>query len=180
MADLRQTRHKLQVAMIALGVIDILAIGLLFSPLVGSQASRTQKMTTLERQIQTKTRQVVPLHDLDKKIVVAQHQIDQFYAQRIPGEMSTVSEALGKVSTQAGVRVGAIKYDMKDPHPVGLQQVSVDADFSGDYLHLIRFMNSLEREQIFFIIDSIELGGQDQNTTVHLRLKLETYLKAAA
>ncbi len=180
MADLRKTRHQLLIAMIALGAVDLIAVLLLFSPLVGSQQTRKQKINQLEREIQTKTRQVVPLHDLDKKIVLAKDEIGQFYTQRIPGQASTISEALGKVASESGVKIGSVKYEMKDPDPVGLQEVDVDAEFSGDYLQLIRFINSVEREQIFFIIDSIELGGGDQSSsTVHLRLKLETYLKTA-
>ncbi len=38
--------------------------------------------------------------------------------------------------------------------------MEIQADFSGDYLQLVRFINSLERDPLFFIIDSVELGGE--------------------
>jgi hypothetical protein len=60
-----------------------------------------------------------------------------------------------------------------------LQPLKIEADFSGDYLQLVRFVNSVERAPLFFIIDSVELGGE-QAGVVRLQLKLETYLKTGA
>ena len=57
--------------------------------------------------------------------------------------------------------------------------MEIEADFSGDYLHLVRFINSLERAPLFFIVNSVELGGE-QGGVVRLQLKLETYLKSSA
>ena len=50
---------------------------------------------------------------------------------------------------------------------------------AGDYLQLVRFVNGLEREQMFFLVDSVGLAG-DQAGLVKLQLKLETYLKMGA
>ena len=61
---------------------------------------------------------------------------------------------------------------------MGLRPVEIEADFSGDYLHLVRFINSLERNQLFFIVDSVELGGE-QGGVVKLQIKLETYKTGA-
>ena len=65
---------------------------------------------------------------------------------------------------------------MQDPEPVGLRPVIIEASLSGNYLQLVRFINSLERDQLFFIVDSVELGGE-HGGVVQLQMKLETYLK---
>ena len=52
----------------------------------------------------------------------------------------------------------------------------VEAELSGDYLQLVRFVNSVERDKMFFILNSVALGGE-QNAPVKLEMKLETYLK---
>jgi type IV pilus assembly protein PilO len=46
-------------------------------------------------------------------------------------------------------------------------------------LQLVRFVNALERDQLFFLVDSVVLGGE-QGGIVKLQLKLETYLKTGA
>jgi type IV pilus assembly protein PilO len=82
------------------------------------------------------------------------------------------------VAKQNGVRIGQIRSKAKDTDPVGLRPVEIQADFAGDYLQLVRFINALERDPLFFIIDSVELGGE-QAGVVRLQLKLETYQKAS-
>jgi len=62
----------------------------------------------------------------------------------------------------------------EDPSLTGLQ---MDARLSGDYRPLVEFLNALERDKRFFLIDGVGLTGQ-QSGTVNLRLRLTTYLRA--
>jgi Tfp pilus assembly protein PilO len=174
MPELRDTRRKLKIAIAALTLVDVAAAAMLLSPLVGSERSRREQLDQLWRELQLKTRQVQPLVGLDKKVVVVRQQIDDFYRDRLPGKDSAIFEDLGKLAGQSGVRIGQIKSKEKDAQPVGVRPVEIDADFSGDYLQLMRFINSLERSQLFFILDSVELGGA-QGGVVKLQIKLETY-----
>jgi type IV pilus assembly protein PilO len=177
MADVLDIRKKAKFAIAALLLLDMAAVVVLFSPLVGSERSRREQLDQLWLDLQRKTREVEPLKDVDKKIAVASHQIDDFYKTRLPAQDSAIYEELGKVAKQNGVRIGQIRSKAKDTDPVGLRPVEIDADFAGGYLQLVKFINSLERDPLFFIIDSVELGGE-QAGTVRLQLKLETYQKA--
>jgi Tfp pilus assembly protein PilO len=183
MPDLGHTRQKLKIALAILALVDVAAAVVLFSPLVGSARSRDQQLQQMGSEIQIKTRQVEPLRDVDKKIATARQQIDDFYKKRLPGQDSAIAAELGKLATQSGVKIGQIKYGSKETEkeapPEGLQPVKIEADFSGDYLQLVRLVNSVERAPLFFIIDSVELGGE-QAGVVRLQLKLETYLKTGA
>ena len=176
MPDLRDTRRKVQIALAAMAVVDVLAIAVFFSPLVGSETSRREDLAQHWKELQQKTREVEPLRGLDKKIPVARKQIDDFYAQRLPAQDSAISADLGKVAAQSGVRIGSIKYSMKDAETAGTRRVEIEADLAGDYLQLVRFINTLERDQLFFLVDSVALGGE-QAGVVKLQLRLETYLK---
>jgi len=53
----------------------------------------------------------------------------------------------------------------------------MEADLSGNYVALAKFINALERDDMFFYHHSVELGGE-QNGPIKLQMKLETYLKA--
>jgi type IV pilus assembly protein PilO len=81
------------------------------------------------------------------------------------------------VAAQSGVKITEVKYKVKDPEPVGLRPMEIEASLSGDYLQLVRFINALERDQLFFIIDSVQLGGE-QGGVVKLQMKMQTFLKA--
>jgi Tfp pilus assembly protein PilO len=177
MSDLRETRRKLKIALAFLLGVDVAAVAILFSPLVGSQLARRQQMADLWKELQLKTHQVQPLRGLDKKIVVARQQIDNFYKERLPDRDSAVAEALGRLAAQTGVKIEHIKYSPKETQAAGLSALDVEANLSGNYLQLVKFINSLEREQVFFIVDSVDLGGE-QAGIVRLQIKLESYLKS--
>lgn len=179
MPDLRDTRRKVKIAMAAMVIVDVVAIGIYFSPLVGTQRSRREHLDQFWKDLQAKTREVEPLQGLDKKIPAAHKQIDEFYKDRLPGQVSAISADVYGLAGQSGVKIGSVKYDMKDPEALGLQRVQIEADLAGGYLQLVRFINSLERDHMFFLVDSVSLGGE-QGGTVRLQLKMETYLKMGA
>jgi type IV pilus assembly protein PilO len=193
MADLRETRRKLKIGMTALLAVDVIALGILFSPIVGSEASRRDQLSSLCKELQIKTREVEPLKGLDKKIPVAREEINDFYKTRFTSQQSDISGDLGKLAQESGVKISEIKYKENtenengpnkesqgvDPAQVGLRKIQIDAGFEGNYLQLIRFVNSLERNHLFFLVDSVELGGRE-NGMVQLKMTLETYLKTGA
>ena len=174
MPDLKQTRRRLQIAIAALVLVDVAAVAMLMTPLAGSQETRQQELRQLW--LDLKGRESAPWKGLDKKIPTAQRQIDDFYHDRFPAEDSSISADLGKLASETGVRMSAEKYTHKDSDIDGLQRVEIEADLSGDYLQLVRFINALERNRLFFIVDNLELGSEQQGI-VKLQIKVETYLR---
>ena len=83
------------------------------------------------------------------------------------------------MAKQSGVRIGQIRSKAKETRNRSACARSRSRRiFPADYLQLVRFINALERDPVFFIIDSVELGGE-QGGVVKLQLKLETYQKAS-
>lgn len=177
MPDLGETRRKLKIALGVMVAIDVVALGVLVSPLVGSTESRRQEMAQLWQQLQVKTRQAEPLRGLDKKIPLATQQIDQFYKERFPAHDSDVAEALGNLAKENNVKIQSFKYKWDEPEAVGLRRVVIEASMQGDYQPLAKFLNGLERDKIFFIVNSVGLA--EQNGLV-LQMKLETYQKVGS
>lgn len=183
MPDLRGTKKKVLAAAAALLVVDVAAVAVLLSPLVGSQRSRHEQLDSLRRELQIKTRQVEPLRGMDKKIGAAEEQVNAFYEDRLPSQDSAISEALGRVATESGVQISGVKYDPKDELAVGLRPVMMAADFSGGYQQLVRFINAMERDKLFFIVDGVDLDSASQQPgqqgQIKLRLAFETYLRTS-
>lgn len=180
MPDLQETRRKVKIGIIAMGIACVVAVAVLFSPLVGSTASRKEQIARLWAELKSKNQQVEPLRGMDKKVASAQVQIKDFYNNRFPSRASEIYEELGKIQSQTGAKIQGVKYKPDDDAgPVGLQRVVIEGDLTGDYLQLVRFLNALERDQMFFMVNSITLGSE-QGRNVKLQIKLETYLKAGA
>jgi type IV pilus assembly protein PilO len=59
-----------------------------------------------------------------------------------------------------------------------LTEISLDCGISGSYPQIMHFVNSLERDQTFFVIRGMTLTGQ-QGGLVNLRLQVSTWLRPA-
>jgi len=123
-----------------------------------------------------------PLRGLDDKLAAATAESDRFYRERLPGSDSAIVNELGLLTKAQRVRLIRVAYI---PAPVlpgsagALTEVRMDAGLSGDYRPLMEFINTLERDKMFFVIDGVTLTGQ-QSGTVNLRLRLTTYLRGGA
>ena len=178
MPDLRQTRKNLTTAIAVMAGVDLLAGLLYFSPLIGSPDSRRQELNRLQVELMTKTRQVAPLKDLPHRVVLANQQIKDFYQQRFPAQNSQIATEFGKLAAANGVRIEQGRFKLADSTTGGLQRWEMEYDLEGSYSSMARFINALERDEMFFIIDSVSLGGEPQGP-VKLSMKLETYSKVA-
>lgn len=174
MADLKRTRNRLKIALAVMAMIDVVAIAMLLTPIAGSEELRQQQQKQLW--LELKSRQSAAWRGLEKKIPLAAHEINDFYQDRLPSGYSAISMNLDRLASESGVRMSAEKYSQKDASISGLERVEVEADLSGDYLQLVRFINALERSRLFIIINGVELGGE-QSGMVKLQIKLETYLR---
>jgi type IV pilus assembly protein PilO len=177
MPDLRHTRKNLKTALAVMVVVDLVALIVYVSPLVGSAATRRQELLRLQGELKLKTMQVAPLQNLPEKVRLAGQQITDFYKKRFPAHNSEIYAELGKLAGADGVNIEQIKSKENDEVTGQLIPVEIEADLAGNYTALAKFINAMERDDMFFIIDSVSLGGQQQGP-VKLSVKMETYLKA--
>ena len=176
MPDLRKTRKDLKIAMAVMAGVSLLAAGLYFSPLIGSADSRRMEISQLQSELTLKTRQVAPLKDLPQKVKLASQEIGDFYKRRFPAQNSEIAVQVGKIAAATGVHIERERYKPGESVTVGLLPIEIEYDLSGSYTSLARFINALERDDMFFVIDSVSLGSEPQGP-VRLNVKLETYLK---
>ncbi len=179
MPDLRQARKKIKTTLAILLGVDAVAMAVLFSPLVGSTESRRQELNRLWSELQTKTRQVEPLANLPAKVTTANAQIADFYKKRFPDKESQILTQLGKLANADGITIDQVKYKVVGLEAGRLLPVEMEAELSGNYVSLAKFINALERDEMFFIINSIALGGE-QKGPIKLQMKLVSYLKASS
>jgi hypothetical protein len=123
-----------------------------------------------------------PLRGVDAKVAESTAEADRFYRERLPVVQSQVVAELGELAKKNNVRMTRATYT---PAVVlagtanELTEEKIDASLSGDYRPLMQFINALERDRTFFVIDGVTLNGQ-QSGLVNLRLRLKTYLRGGA
>ncbi len=180
MPDLGNSRRKLKIAIGAMLAADVVAVAVLFSPLVGSADSRQLQLGQLRAELQRKTREVEPLRGMDKKIVLAKDQISEFYRDRFAARDSDLVKELGKLATENRVQMQQAKYKKEDAESSGVTPMEIQGSFSGDYLQLVRFINALERSKLFFAVDSVGLASESAGGPVKLEITMHSYLRSGA
>jgi len=177
MPDLGNSRRKLKIAIGVMLAADVVAVGILFSPLVGSANSRNLEINELRAQLTKKTREVQPLRGMDKKIVLAKDQISEFYRDRFAAKDSDLTNELGKLASENRVQIQQARYKEEDAESSGVIPIEIEGSFSGDYLQLVRFINTLERSKVFFAVDSVDLAGESTGP-VKLQITMHSYLRS--
>ena len=121
--------------------------------------------------------QTAPLRGLDKRVADSRAQIKAFLDKRIPPNYSSIDRRIGELGVSSGVRLTRVQYTQGKPGS-DLTEISMDASITGSYPQIMRFVNSLERNQTFFVIRGLTLTGQ-QGGLVNLRLQVSTWLRPA-
>jgi Tfp pilus assembly protein PilO len=179
MPDLGNSRRKLKIAIGAMLAADVVALAVLFSPLVGSEESRRTQIYELRAELTKKTRAVEPLRGMDQKIVLAKDQIGAFYKDRFAAKDSDLTNELGKLASENGIRIQQARYKEEEAETSGVIPVEIEGSFSGDYLQLVRFINTLERSKMFFEVDGVNLAGEGAGP-VKLGIIIHSYLRSGA
>jgi type IV pilus assembly protein PilO len=182
MPDVKDARRKLTLVLAILLCVDIACGVILISPIGRSARSSQQRLEQLWSELQKKTIDTVPLQGIDQKVKDANLEIQQFYSERLPQRYANIIDELGKVAGANNVKIANAKYQTEDSEIPGLRRVLIDATLSGDYVQEARFINAMERDKMFFIIDSVALGEQSQQGGggVRLQIRLETYIRNEA
>jgi type IV pilus assembly protein PilO len=179
MANLRRARQRIYVIVGVLLAVDLAAAAVLLTPILATGTARQQEFDSVRRQVKQKMQIVVPPEQVQTRVEEARKPIDSFYKDRLAGGASALSAELGKLASASGVRLNAARYTEMDPDLPGLTHVRLDASISGDYLSAVKFINAVERDKMFFIMDNVGLAEQ-QGGNVRLAVTMETYLKSGA
>ena len=179
MADLRHARRRLKIAIGVMLALDLAAAAVLFSPLVGSAESRRFQKNSLAAELTRKNREVQPLRGMDKKIDLAKTQIPEFYSERFAKRNSDIADEVGKMASQNGIKILQAKYKQEDPETSGIVPIEIEANFAGDYLQLVRFINSLERSKLFITVDGVDLANEGTGP-VKLQITMHSYMRLGA
>ena len=157
----------------------VLQMGLLWQQAKGQNA---EAVASQQVALKTAEIQARPLEGLDVKLARANQEADRFNADRLPVSYSEVLSELGVLTKRQNVRQTHVNYAEAAVAAQGVSQLTelrMDASLTGDYRSLVLFLNGLERDRMFFVINAVTLTGQ-QSGTVNLRIRLTTYLRGLA
>jgi hypothetical protein len=142
-----------------------------------TNSSHADALFTKQVELKALDLETAPLRGLDKRVEESRAKLATFYAKRVPASYSRIATRVGELQVNSGVRLTRVQYSQGPPGS-DLTEIQMDAGISGAYPQIMRFVNSLERDQTFFVIRAMSLTGQ-QGGLVNLRIKISTWLRPA-
>ena len=183
MADLSRVRKRILAAIIALGAIDAAALVYLALPYRAGASQPEQVQEKAEADYRELSHTTVPLRGIDQKLTQAQKDDEAFMTNRLPSRYSDVVEELGKLAQSSHIGITNVSYKTTPDKVLNISDLEMHAGLDGRYVDLVKFMNSVERDKMFFIIDGVGLTGHSEENSgeksgnVRLDMKLDTYLR---
>ena len=167
--------HIAVVAVLAIvNLVLLVELGLAWHTL---RADRPEQLEVKQVELRTAELQAKPLRNLPQRVSESTKGAGHFYDGRVPGADSAILAELGTLEQKANVRLSRVQTSFA-PALRDVTEVRMDASVSGDYTPVMKFINSVERDKMFLVIDGLTLTGQ-QGGLVNLRLKVRTYLRGA-
>lgn len=178
MVSLERVRTRFILILVVLGVVDLALIGYM---LWSSKTNKVAQEQVLQQKAADLSREVAPLEGIDRKLDQTRADVKKFYAEKVPGQISEISQHLEKLVQESGVTTQGFHYnEEKNPNEKtdlpGVQRIGIDTTVSGEYSKVAGFINALERDKFVFVITQIALTSSEGGG-VALQIKFETFLR---
>jgi type IV pilus assembly protein PilO len=167
---------NLHLLVLILGITNIVLLTRLVLAWNTLRTDSTEQIAESRANLKTLEIQTAPLRGLPAKVDASEKQAEAFYDRRFPSNYSSISAELYDLEQKEHIRQAHLAYLPKPALP-GLVEVGLDLSLAGEYAPIMRFINGLERDKMFFVINGLTLAGQ-QGGTVNVRLKLTTFIHA--
>lgn len=175
MPNLAPARNRFRTIAIALGVIAAAALLYLVTPLGSVKDARYKELNDAQRELMARRDQLAPLRGLPEKVKVSQGDIEKFRTERFAARFSVISSEIGKIAAKNNVTLSGVRYEAYEAALSPFQEVVIQADLSGNYGNVAKFINAVERNKLFFVIEQIGLADEREGK-VRLSLSLTTYM----
>lgn len=95
---------------------------------------------------------------------------------------SAVTGELGDLAKKAGLRMQGVSFHQAEIKGRPLLEIQMDAQVSGDYLGVVKFLNGLQRSRDVYVVDSLALATEAQGNSNEIRvnLRMRTYFRSEA
>src|SRR5439155_1372930 len=139
-------------------------------------AAQKEALTEAEQQARQLTITITPLQNVGGKLKKTDADINDFYKARLASRYSEILNEINKVASNTHVAIESVSYKKNPTSLPNLQSLEIQTNINNSYSKMIRFVNTLKHDKIFFIIDSVSFAGQ-KGGEVRLNLRFETYLQ---
>jgi type IV pilus assembly protein PilO len=181
--DFKVERRSIVVLLALLIAADV-ALGV-YSWNLASAQSAQQELSLMMRNRDLLKKDIQRANEIRSHIPAIQKDCDAFEQSLFPETTgySTVSAELSSLAAKSGLRLDSRAFSAKSVKGHDLTELKIDAQVTGDYRGVVRFLNGLQRSKNFYAVDGLAAHSATQaqgargglQVTVHIK----TYFRAA-
>jgi hypothetical protein len=141
--------------------------------------ARQAQIQDLQREQKSLQAEVASLRELTGRVQTATRASQEFATGNFlarTNAFSTMIRDLQEMAAKSGLRPGGVDYQlMGESNELGWTGVTVKLELEGDYSNVVRFINSVEKSKVFWIVRGLDVTG-DPSKGLRLNITAETYL----
>jgi len=180
-----KTEQRLIILFLVLLIAADVALGIYTWNLASAQAAQ-QELTLMMRNRDLLKKDIQRAREIRSHIPAIQKDCDAFEHSLFPESTgySTVSAELGSLATQSGLRLESRNLKPKGVKGHDLTELTIDAQVSGDYRGVVRFLNALQRSTNFYAVEGLSARSATRTQGVpkgalQVTVHIKTYFRAA-
>lgn len=158
-----RARRVAPLLLVVLAVLNGLFFALALRPASARASADREALRTLEEDLQARRSIVARYRAIRASLGDASREDAAFLQQKFlprASGYSTIMAEVDKLGQETRVRRGAVNYNLLEVegHPE-LFQVQIQTTVEGDYANIVQFINKVERDPLFLLIDQIAAAG---------------------
>jgi type IV pilus assembly protein PilO len=181
--DFKIKKRVIILSLVLLIAADV-ALGAYAWNLSSAQAAQ-QELTLMMRNRDLLKKDIQRAHEIQGHIPAIQKDCDAFEQSLFPETTgySTVSAELGTLASQSGLRLDSRNLKPKAVKGHELTELTIDAQVTGDYRGVVRFLNALQRSKNFYAVEGLSARSssraQGPKGALQVTVHIKTYFRAA-
>ncbi len=168
------------VLLLALLIAADVALGVYTWNLASEQTAR-QELALLMRNRDLLKKDIQRAQEIRGRIPSIQKDCDAFEQSLIPESAgySTVTADLGSLAAKSGLQLNSRAFNPKAVKGRDLTELDIDAQVTGDYRGVVRFLNELQRSTNFYAVEGLSAHSGGQRGPLQVSVHIKTYFRAA-
>lgn len=168
------------VALLVLLVAADVVLGVYSWRLANAQSAK-QELMLLTRNRELLKKDIQRAREIRARIPAIQKDCDAFEQSLFPERTgySAVSSELDQLAAKSGLRLQSRSLSPATVNGHELTQIGIDAQVSGDYRGVVKFLNELQRSKNFYAVEGLTArpAGQGRGS-VQVGVHIKTYFRA--
>jgi hypothetical protein len=163
-----------------IGVVNVLFFFILYRPVTSEYFRLQDSIVKSRTEVQVRTQKIDRLEELNSRLETSAQDRQLLFSRHFIPRSTGWSETVPRLEAmvqQAGVKNVHKDYSIDNSPQYGLYSVKIGLPVSGPYLNVVNYIKNLEESETFFIINAINIHGNNLpgSPDVTMSLSVETF-----